>query len=281
MQELHSQLDSSINWVQDTDVGKFESRYVRRLGKDVVYISSQSGCNHGCRMCHLTSTKQTKFRNATVDEMLEQAARIVYGINKTQRRLHFNFMARGEPLDNPNLLGQWDKLSIRLMRLRDYEQKHILISSILPKQIDQEELRCLLGGVKPRLYYSAYSADANFRRKWLPRAHTLGKGVELLRFWHDMGGTYRIHFCYIEGENDSEQATKDLCEVVKFYKLTPDFNIVRYNSPGDEYGKEPDISVINRNVSYIQRQFQSSRIKVIPRVGADVYASCGTFVNDA
>ena len=70
--------DESVNWDRPADVGRIEARYVRRCPDYfVVYLSSQTGCAQGCRMCHLTATGQTGLRDATVGEMIEQARTVL------------------------------------------------------------------------------------------------------------------------------------------------------------------------------------------------------------
>src|ERR1700751_2787673 len=66
--------DASVNWDRPADVGRIEARYVRRCPDYfVVYLSAQTGCAQGCRMCHLPATGQTRLRDATFEEMIEQA----------------------------------------------------------------------------------------------------------------------------------------------------------------------------------------------------------------
>src|SRR5689334_1695522 len=109
-----SRQDASVNWDRPADVGRIEARYVRRCPDYfVVYLSSQTGCNQGCRMCHLTATGQTRLRDVTHAEFLEQAETVLdYYRNSapTARTVHFNFMARGEPLANSVLLSHADDL---------------------------------------------------------------------------------------------------------------------------------------------------------------------------
>src|SRR5262245_40897336 len=69
-----SNQDAAVNWHRAADVGQIEARYVRRCQDYIaVYLSSQTGCDQGCRMCHLTATGQTRLRDVTHEEFLEQA----------------------------------------------------------------------------------------------------------------------------------------------------------------------------------------------------------------
>lgn len=116
-QILKSKIDDSINWVTKTDVGYLEARFVRRKSKLIAYVSSQTGCVQACRMCHLTSTGQTAHRNASAKEIVDQAKQALRYINTRERyakSIHINFMARGEPLLNDQLLDNWNEISTEL-----------------------------------------------------------------------------------------------------------------------------------------------------------------------
>src|SRR5690349_16667872 len=107
-----SREDASVNWDRAADVGRIEARYVRRAPDyAVVYLSSQTGCEQGCRMCHLTATGQTRLRDVTHAEFLEQADAVLDYYRRAAppaKSVHFNFMARGEPLANRVLLSAAD-----------------------------------------------------------------------------------------------------------------------------------------------------------------------------
>src|SRR5262245_47167654 len=109
-----SREDASVNWDRPADVGRIEARYVRRCADYVVvYLSSQTGCDQGCRMCHLTATGQTRLRDVTRAEFLEQADTVLGYYRREAppaRSVHFNFMARGEPLANTAFLDDADNL---------------------------------------------------------------------------------------------------------------------------------------------------------------------------
>src|SRR5579871_5054408 len=109
-----SSQDASVNWDRPADVGRIEARYVRRCPDYfVVYLSSQTGCAQACRMCHLTATGQARLRDVTHEEFIEQAETVLAYYRREAppaRTVHFNFMARGEPLANPVLLSHSDEL---------------------------------------------------------------------------------------------------------------------------------------------------------------------------
>lgn len=70
-----SKIDQSVNITYPApNIGIFETRYVRREDEYfIIYLSSQSGCDQACKMCHLTATGQNKYENATLEEYLHQA----------------------------------------------------------------------------------------------------------------------------------------------------------------------------------------------------------------
>ena len=131
---LESQEDDSVNFVAATnDGGNIETRFVQREPDHfIIYLSSHTGCNKSCRMCHLTATGQTTMTDVTPEQYIEQARRVFdywetmdpiamairyYRLNspyplsafdiptrEDNDHVHFNFMARGEPLANKYML---------------------------------------------------------------------------------------------------------------------------------------------------------------------------------
>lgn len=95
--------DSSRNYVSPvSDGGFFESRFVQRNPTYfIVYLSSHSGCNQSCRMCHLTQSGQTMMTSATLQDYIDQAKNVLKNVDyesmKEQglRRIKYSFMARG------------------------------------------------------------------------------------------------------------------------------------------------------------------------------------------
>jgi adenine C2-methylase RlmN of 23S rRNA A2503 and tRNA A37 len=284
--EHRSALDESVNWDRSADVGRLEARYVRRCPDYfVVYLSSQTGCAQGCRMCHLTATGQTRLRDATIGEMLEQARTVLDHYRRQAvpaRSVHFNFMARGEPLANQALLADADGLLGELSRLAvalSLRPRH-LVSTIYPREMGDRLLEDVFVTHHPDIYYSIYSMSDRFRRRWLPKALPAEQALDRLLSWQR--STHKIvslHHAYIAGENDAEGDVHAICDALEERGLMVHVNIVRYNSfDPARHGVEPPEEVIERNAEIYRSRLPNARVSVIARVGFDVAASCGMFL---
>lgn len=284
----HSKLDQSVNFEHrfEDHEGMLEARYVRRVDEYfIVYLSSQTGCKQACRMCWLTATGQTTYENTTVEQYLQQAREVLdyYAtLGVPAERVHFNFMARGEPLDNPIFIKNADTI---LKGLADLAAQHglkhkFLISTIFPTSLGKIKLTDIFKDptVYPEIYYSIYSMVADFRRRWLPKAtHPDSALLNLVDWQEETGKVPKIHYAFIEGENDTVSTVGEIIDRVEHLELKVNWNIVRYNAPNDK-SKEPEETVVESLYKYICQRLPESKVKMIPRVGTDVMASCGTFL---
>lgn len=291
--KLTSAEDASVNFVAEAKhpkSGLIEARFVQR-SQDyfIVYLSSQTGCDKACRMCHLTATGQNDSYNLDVSQFVDQANVVLDHYDQAgidAPLVHYNFMSRGEPLDNP-LMVEHSHLILRplaeLAKARGLEYK-FLISTILPNTLGYvTSLPSIFSDPElyPEIYYSLYSVNPSFRKRWLARAHRAELGLDMLAEWQRFSGKVpKIHFAFIEGENDSEEDVRALCEAITSRDLRVNFNIVRYNPHSEKYGKESDEATINRNVDIMRELLKPDQFKIVPKVGFDIKASCGMFVED-
>lgn len=290
-----STVDASVNFTRAEDVGSTEARYVRRA-KDylIAYLSSQTGCNMGCRMCHLTATGQTDYQHVTHDGFMDQASTVLNyyreGLlnvtTRSARSVKFSFMARGEALANPTVFTHAGRL---FNALAAEATKHFLVprfsvSTIMPKMLGNHyALEEIFTSHHPDIYYSIYSTNKDFRRKWLPKALPVDAALDKLVAWQKhTNKIVKLHHAYIAGENDSLFDVNAICDAVEKRKLLVNVNIVRYNplNPA-KHGREPDVEIIERNADTYRRRLPYARVKVIERVGQDVQASCGMFIPPA
>lgn len=283
-----SELDASVNFVTSHNDGRpgfLEARYVRREQEYfIVYVSSQSGCNKACRFCHLTQTGQTQFENASISEIIEQAQKVLEyydELDDPARIVHYNFMARGEVLANPNVIKEMPKLLQSLTHEATSRQliPRVKFSTIMPREVQSLNFAQLFAGYTPDVYYSLYSTDPKFRKRWMPKAIPYEEALAMLKTYQDeTNKIVKLHWAYIEGENDSEEETLKICEAVNDAGLRVNVNIVRYNPYSDKQGREPTIEVIERNARILGAELPGSKIRIVGRVGFDVKASCGMFV---
>lgn len=280
-----SELDDSVNWVvSGRKHGHLEARYVRRTAeKLVIYLSSQTGCIQACRMCHLTATGQTRYENASVNDLIKQSEQVLNWYDASApsaQRVHYNFMARGEPLDNPQIIHNGHALLSQLAELsqaRNLFPKY-LVSTIFPQSFRDHTLEEVFPVIHPELYYSIYSTEPAFRKKWLPRSMPVQESMHLLKQWQDATSKIpKLHHPLIEGENDSTSAVEGICQLVRAVGLRVNINLIRYNPYSEKQGREPSLA----RYELIRKTYQSflpeSKVQIVSRVGYDVSAACGMF----
>jgi 23S rRNA (adenine2503-C2)-methyltransferase len=283
MQILSSNIDSSVNFVEKELVGFIESRYVRRTGDYfIAYLSSQTGCNRGCKMCHLTATGQTQFTNCDLHDFVSQMQMVLkHYVTDTETAgnkatyAHINWMARGEPLANPTITETSTELLYRLGNMvRELGiRTKFNISTIMPVTLKKPLAECF-PMITPTIYYSIYSVNPGFRNKWLPAAMKVEQALEMLAEYQQFSKKIiKFHGAFIKDENDMDKDINAMMAAISRYKIRGEFNIVRYNPFDSSQGQEsPYILQICEMIN------QYMPCKIIPRVGEDVFASCGTFI---
>lgn len=295
-QILESPTDRSINVVVPvTKGGYFETRSVQR-DRDtlIIYLSSMSGCDRACRFCHLTQTGQTSMNPLRLRDYVDNA-KVIFGILEKKgnledvEKVHFNFMARGDALSNPHFVQDYNVL---FSSLRNLSQRFIpdvypkfKISTIFPTEISNldgpVDLKKFVDDVLKdphdvEFYYSLYSLDQNFRKRWIPKA--LDPEMVGAAF-HGRESGLRIHHALISEENTSTADVVEIGDWLERHKIRTRMNVVRYNSFSDACGVEASDETIE---TYLQMMRDDPRIQdtqVIPRVCTTVKAACGLFVD--
>jgi adenine C2-methylase RlmN of 23S rRNA A2503 and tRNA A37 len=278
---LYSKIDDSVNLVRDhSKGGVVESRYVRRtLDKAAFYLSTATGCNQLCKFCHLTATKQYTTNYLTEKEILEQI-RLISLYYRTQvpaEKIHYNFMARGEPLLNKNITNDYGNFAELMIKESPIPEKtEINISTILPKNID---VNCkALINKNYHLFYSLYSLNKDFRDKWMPNAMNPNKALDLLAYsYMYTNNKITIHYALIKGINDSQQDAEEIGYALldKFDFDHVRVSLIEYNPYDVTLGEPSD----NTRNYYEVLSDMGIELKLIRRVGHDVKASCGMFIN--
>jgi adenine C2-methylase RlmN of 23S rRNA A2503 and tRNA A37 len=201
-------------------------------------------------------------------------------------RININWMARGEPLFNTLLRStSWSKTTEYLWgKLPCHLKANFNISTIMPNGFSYlEDLPVPDPRVgKTRLYYSLYSMDKGFRKRWLPRTRNPQSALETLAAWqqrHLDDTELILHWAFIKGQNDSEETVADIVRAVKNSGAKVRFNVVRYNPFSPDQGEESDLETIEARFEQLKACALVPGSKIVGRVGFDVHASCGMFVD--
>lgn len=274
-QSHKSQIDDSVNYTIPYGKSMVECRFVQRKSDQiVVYVSSQNGCKMACRFCHLTQTGQTEMEDVTPELFTEQMKVILYNHQNSiidNVRCNVNFMARGEPLENQFIINNWNEISERLLKITGdfgiYKNNvKFNVSTIIPKSVVGTATEMFKGCENTWLYWSYYSHQIAFRKRWMPNASTIERCLEFI-------GDYPrvvVHGAFIKNENDKIDNLVNMLKEHPHWRM----NIVRYNPFSPKQGSEAD------NINEILLTLDEfTKTQIIQRVGFDQACSCGMFLN--
>lgn len=281
MKIIKSEIDNSVNFVVPTnDGGFFEARYVRR-SEDyfICYLSSHSGCSRGCQFCWLTATNQTMMKPARHSDFMDQMER-VFNHYKTQpeaNTVHFNWMVRGEPLDNSAVDYYLLNDLYTSSKYCGLDPK-FKISTIMPRGLKSDLVK-RFQPIAPDIYYSLYSMNPDFRAKWLPGAMDPNKALDILADYQDRTNKIiYIHGALIKDENDSLSDWVAIADEIESRDLAVQMNIVRFNPPEGSLYKEADEGQIDFIAKFMST-YTVRPVRIVPRVDPLTFGSCGMFIS--
>ena len=123
-----------------------------------------------------------------------------------------------------------------------------------------------------------YSLDPTWRKRWIPKGHEPERVLDWLaamqtKYGHEIA----IHGAFIANENDSQQNVESIASAIASRQLNAKFNLVRYNPFSDAQGAESEESVLMARLDTL-KTVTTENTRMVPRVGFDVKASCGMFM---
>lgn len=231
-----------------------------------VCISSQVGCNMGCRFCE--SGRRKKVRNLETWEMVTQLLMIEEDLKK--RVSHVVVMGIGEPFDNyDNLLKFF--LIINHPKGLAIGARHITVSTcgIVPKILEFSNFPLQIN-----LAISLHAPNDELRNQIMPinKAYPLKELIQALEIYLEKTSR-RITFEYIllAGVNDTEECAVELAKLVGH--LNCYINLIPYNETNNlEFRRSNTVQIMkfydilkkNRLNVTIRREF-----------GSKISAACG------
>ena len=259
---------------EDTDVKKFlfslcdgekieAVLMMHNYGKSVC-VSSQVGCNMGCKFCE--SGRLKKVRNLQTFEMVQQLILISNYIN--DKIDSCVIMGIGEPFDNYDNVIDFIKI-INDPKCLNIGARHITVSTcgIVPKIIEFASLP-----LQVNLAISLHAPNDEIRNKIMPisRAYSLTELMDALDYYYEKTNR-RITFEYVllHGINDSEKCALELSKLIKGNNAY--VNLINYNETKNIDFKESD------NILKFYDILKKNNIDVTIRrkFGNKISAACG------
>lgn len=231
-----------------------------------VCISSQVGCNMGCKFCE--SGRRKKVRNLETYEMVLQLLMIEELLK--ERISHVVVMGIGEPFDN------YDNL-IKFLKIINHPKglaigaRHITVSTcgIIPKILEFSDFPLQIN-----LAISLHAPNNSIRDKIMPinKVYPIDELIPAIKVYLKKTNR-RITFEYIllKDINDTEECAKELVELVK--EINCYINLIPYNETNNISFKRTNTVQIMRFYDILKKN--SINVTIRREFGSKISAACG------
>lgn len=231
-----------------------------------ICVSSQVGCNMGCKFCE--SGRRKKVRNLYANEIVEQILEVENDINN--KITHVVMMGIGEPFDNYEEITKFIEIINNNLGL-GIGARHITVSTcgIVPKIKEFADFP-----YQVNLAISLHAPNDELRSEIMPidKAYKLDELMDALKYYYDKTNR-RLSFEYVmlEGINDTEECAKELVDLVK--GLNCYVNLIPYNETENIGYKRSSNDKIMRFYDILKK----NDIDVTKRreFGGNISAACG------
>ena len=231
-----------------------------------ICVSSQVGCNMGCRFCE--SGRLKKRRNLKAYEMVEQILLIEKDIQ--QRISHVVIMGIGEPFDNYDNVMRFIKI-INTGKGIDIGSRHITVSTcgIIPgiEKFMNEPYQV-------NLAISLHAPTNEIRDQIMPinKAYPLEKLIPTVKKYFSKTNR-RITFEYIllRDINDHEEDAYNLAKLIKGINCY--VNLIPYNETENIIYKRSKSVQINKFYDILKKN--GINVTIRKEFGTNVDAACG------
>lgn len=261
---------------EDVDVCKYlfelvdgehiEAVLMRHDYGNSICVSSQVGCNMGCKFCE--SGRRKKVRNLETYEMVLQILMIEELLG--ERISHVVVMGIGEPFDN------YDNL-IKFLKIINHPKglaigaRHITVSTcgVVPKILEFSEFPLQIN-----LAISLHAPNNELRNKIMPinKAYPLDELIPALKTYLERTNR-RVTFEYIllSGVNDSTDCALELAKLVKGINCY--INLIPYNETNNiEYKRTKTVQIMR---FYDILKKNNVNVTIRREFGSKISAACG------
>ena len=229
-------------------------------------ISSQVGCNMGCKFCE--SGRRKKVRNLTTGEMVEQILKVEDESNL--RISHVVIMGIGEPFDNYDNICNFIKI-INHSKGLNIGARHITVSTcgLVPKILDFANFP-----YQVNLAISLHAPNDKLRKEIMPiaKAYSLKDLINAIKVYLEKTNR-RVTFEYImlDGVNDKEEHALELANLLK--GINAYVNLIPYNETEALQFKRSNPLTIAKFYDILKKN--NITVTIRREFGGTISAACG------
>ena len=231
-----------------------------------ICVSSQVGCNMGCKFCE--SGRRKKVRNLEAYEMVLQIIMIEKLLG--ERISHVVVMGIGEPFDNYDNLLSFFRI-INDPKGLQIGARHITVSTcgIVPKILEFSDFP-----LQVNLAISLHAPNNELRNKIMPinKAYSIEEVMDALKIYLNKTNR-RLTFEYIllKDVNDSVECAKELADLVKGMNCY--INLIPYNETNNIDFKRTNTIQIMRFYDILKKN--GIGVTIRREFGGNISAACG------
>lgn len=248
------------------DDEKVEAVLMNHIYGNSLCISTQVGCNMGCKFCE--SGRLKKVRNLETHEMIEQILLVEEECGK--RISHVVVMGIGEPFDNYDNLVKFIEI-INNPKGLELGSRHITVSTcgVVPKIKEFMKLP-----YQVNLAISLHAPNNEIRNSIMPinKAYPIEVLMATLNeYIKETNRRVTFEYILLDGVNDSDKCAKELADLVKGMNCY--INLIPYNETNNiSYKRTKSL-----NISRFYDILKKNRINVTIRreYGSNISAACG------
>ena len=229
-------------------------------------ISSQVGCNMGCKFCE--SGRRKKVRNLTTGEMVEQILKVEDESNL--RISHVVIMGIGEPFDNYDNICNFIKI-INHPKGLNIGARHITVSTcgLVPKILEFANFP-----YQVNLAISLHAPNDELRKEIMPiaKVYSLKDLINAIKVYLEKTNR-RVTFEYImlNGVNDSIDNALELAKLLK--GINSYVNLIPYNETEALQFKRSNPLTIAKFYDILKKN--NITVTIRREFGGTISAACG------
>ena len=261
---------------RDKDVNKYlfeledkehiEAVLMRHDYGNSICVSSQVGCNMGCKFCE--SGRRKKVRNLRSGEIVSQVLEVEKDIK--ERVSHVVMMGIGEPFDNYDEIIKFIKIINDSAGLA-IGSRHITVSTsgIIPKIKEFSNL-----DLQVNLAISLHAPNDELRSSIMPinKAYPLKELMkEIKKYLEKTNRRVTFEYVMLKGINDTEECAKELAKLIKGINCY--VNLIPYNETENIEYERSNMFQIMKFYDILKKE--NVNVTIRKEFGSQISAACG------